>query len=325
MRSTFRRVAPLCLGFTIVELLVVIAIIGALVALLLPAVQSAREAARRTSCTNNLKQIGLAVLNFENTHQTLPPPHVLSEGGGLVAGPTFYSGLGSTFVLLLQYLEDGSRYEAYDLTRPPSYRDATVDNRKITSAALPAYMCPSMALPRAVPDACGEELGPGSYLISTRVRYQPQFALDGAFATPPSAGRRYNLGLAKIVDGTSHTLLVGETDYDWRDYSWAEHTIGACQKNGGSCWGDFAWAHGYWHFAFGHTGYTPGQGTNYNFNNPTVEWDGRYRTTFRSDHSDGVQFVCLDGSVHYLHTEIEQATLFALITRLGGEVAALPE
>jgi prepilin-type N-terminal cleavage/methylation domain-containing protein len=312
-------------GFTIVELLVVIAIIGALVALLLPAVQAAREAARRTQCRNHLKQIGLAVLNFETTHRTLPPPHVLPEGGGLVAGPTFYSDLGSMFVLLLPYLEDAARYDAYELSKPPTFTSGEVDNLKIASTALPGYICPSMSLPRSVPDACGEKLGPGSYLISSRVRYQPQFALDGAFATPPIAGHRYDLGLRKIVDGTSHTMLVGETDYDWASYRWSEHSIAGCQSNGGACWGDFTWAHGYWHFAFGHTGFVPGQSTNYNFNDPSVAWDSRYRTTFRSDHAGGVQFVFIDGSVRFIDNAIAREAHFALITRAGGEIASEPE
>lgn len=309
-----------CSGFTLVELLVVIAVIGLLVALMLPAIQSARESARRTSCTNNLKQIGAAVLNFESSQRTLPPPAVLASGGGLVAGPTFYSGLGGVFVLMLPYLEEGARFDTYDITKPPSFSDLTVNNLKVTATALPAYICPSMSLPRTVPDPCGEELGPGGYLISSRVRYQPQFALDGAFATPPSAGTRYNLGLQKIIDGTSHTLLIGETNYGWADYSWRQHTIGDCQKNAGPCWGDYAWAHGYWHFAFGHTGFTPGQGTAYNFNNPAAEWDGRHRTTFRGDHPGGAQFVLVDGSVHFVRTEIEPNTLMALVTRAGGEV-----
>src|SRR5262245_46847140 len=142
-------------GFTIVELLVVIAIVGVLIALLLPAVQAARESARRVQCRNHLKQIGLAVLNFETTHRTLPPPHVLPEGGGLVAGPTFYSDLGSAFVLLLPYLEDAARYDTYNLAKPPT--DSA--NLYIAGVALPGYTCPSMSLPRTVPDACGERLG----------------------------------------------------------------------------------------------------------------------------------------------------------------------
>jgi prepilin-type N-terminal cleavage/methylation domain-containing protein/prepilin-type processing-associated H-X9-DG protein len=304
-------------GFTIVELLVVIAVIGALVSLLLPAMQSAREAARRVQCRNHLKQIGLAVLNFESAQRTLPPPHVLSEGGGLVAGPTFYSDLGSMFVLLLPYLEDAARYDAYVLTKPPT--DA--ENLRIAGVALPGYVCPSMSLPRTVPDACGERLGPGSYLISSRVRYQPQYALDGAFAVPPAAGQRYELGIKRFTDGTTHTLLVGETNYGWASYKWSEHSIAGCQSNGGACWGDFTWAHGYWHFAFGHTGFVPGQPSNYNFNNPSANWDSRFRTTFRSDHPGGVQVVFVDGSVHFLRTEIDRDTHFALVTRAGGEVS----
>jgi hypothetical protein len=195
--------------------------------------------------------------------------------------------------MLLPYLEQNTAFAAYNLTRPPG----DPANLPITGRALPVYTCPSMALPRVVPDPCGETLGPGSYLISSRVRYMPQFALDGAFATPPEAGKRYELGFDRIVDGSSHTLLVGETDYDWADYLWTNHTLGPCHGNSGSCWGDFKWAEGYWHFAFGHTGFSIGQATRFNFNDPSQAWDGRYRTTFRSDHPGGVQFVLVDGSV----------------------------
>lgn len=309
-------------AFTLVELLVVIAIVGILIALLLPAVQAARESARRAACGNKLKQIGLAVHEFANTHNTLPPPQVLAEGGGLVAGESYYSGLGSMFVLLLPYLEEGARFDRYDLTRPPDYQGPEARNLSLARTALPPYNCPSMGLPRAVPDPCGERLGPGSYLISTRVHYQPQFALNGAFATPPDKGKRYDLPFAKIIDGTSHTVLVGETNYGLKNYLWSEHAANGCKSNGGVCWGDFKWAEGYWHFAFGHTGWTPNQPSRYNFNQPSAPWDSRLRTTFRSDHPGGVMFVLVDGSVQLLRTEIEQGALFALVTRAGQEVAA---
>src|SRR6187399_1689217 len=92
-------------GFTLIELLVVIAIIGVLVALLLPAVQAAREAARRSSCSNNLRQIGLATQNFHDSRNVFPP---LRIAGG--------EGWASYFVLILPYMEQGSLYDTWDLT-----------------------------------------------------------------------------------------------------------------------------------------------------------------------------------------------------------------
>jgi len=317
-------------GFTLIELLVVIAIIGVLIAMLLPAVQAAREAARRCSCRNNLKQVALAVLNFESAHETLPPPRVLEEGGGLLAGENegAYGSLGSTFVLLLPYLEQGAAYADYDLTQPPDRVDleAGINNLLITSAPQPMYTCPSMFLPRNVPDTCGEKFGPGSYVISTRTRYRPETVLDGAFMVPV-AGHPYRLGFDKLLDGSSNTLLVGETNYGWSDFRWEVHAIGSCKNNGGECWGDYTWAEGYWLKSLGHTGYTPVEASKYNFNDPSKKWDeqGRYRTTYRSDHPGGVQFALVDGSVQFLRTEIERETLFALITRGGEEAVALTE
>jgi prepilin-type N-terminal cleavage/methylation domain-containing protein len=93
-------------GFTLVELLVVIAIIGVLIALLLPAVQAARECARRMSCQNNLKQIGLATQNYTAAMKHLPPPKL----GGPTTSSNGETQFGSTFVILLPYLEEASRF-----------------------------------------------------------------------------------------------------------------------------------------------------------------------------------------------------------------------
>ncbi len=154
-------------GFTLVELLVAIAIIGVLVALLLPAIQSAREAARRISCSNHLRQIGLATLNYHDTNGHLPPPKL---------GGSRTTTMGSTWVLLLPYLEEGNRYDRYDLTK--TIFDP--HNAPLTSGVIETYLCPSMRLPSGGPSDGGTPLGPGSYIISTRTDYLP-FSNNGDF------------------------------------------------------------------------------------------------------------------------------------------------
>jgi prepilin-type N-terminal cleavage/methylation domain-containing protein len=119
-------------GFTLVELLVVIAIIGVLVALLLPAVQAAREAARRTQCANRLKQIGLAVLNFENSRTRLPAGS-LSRGG--IGGP-YHS---TWSVDILPYLEKQSLYNLWN----PEIAFSKGPNRILREAVVDSYLCPS--------------------------------------------------------------------------------------------------------------------------------------------------------------------------------------
>lgn len=301
-------------GFTLVELLVVIAIIGILVALLLPAVQAAREAGRRMGCKNHLKQIGLATQLFHDAQKTLPPFKVLRGNGGLVAKGDNADGTGygdelstrgSMFVHLLPYLEQGNLYATYDLGKDVYHPD----NLSVTERALPTYMCPSMALPRGVPEnACGERLGPGSYIISASTIHPNYLRLDGAFYNP-DFGSRYHLSFQHITDGSSKTLWVGEIDYGFSNWTWD----GDCS---GTKWGDYKWAQSYLRLAWGHmAGLFPGD-----LYNSQTYFHPQNDTVFRSDHPGGVQFVMIDGSVHFISDDSDRDVRKALVTRAGEEV-----
>ncbi len=145
-------------GFTLVELLVVIAIIGVLVALLLPAVQAAREAARRTQCANHLKQIGLAVHNFHDTQGGLPP---------LMLGrrrPTFWA-------VILPYMEQGVVWDRISFTNTPADRieDGLDSGSVLTTrdAVIPTYFCPSRRTATTGLKTSGDMQGPlGDYAVA---------------------------------------------------------------------------------------------------------------------------------------------------------------
>jgi len=286
-------------GFTLVELLIVIAILGVLIAMLLPAVQAAREASRRITCQNNLKQIGLAGQNYTAAMNHLPPPK---------AGNSTTSEHGSMFVLLLPYLEEANRFARYDVTK--TIHDE--HNLPITSQPVGGFLCPSMTLMRQVPEpACGEVLAPGSYMISSRTRYDLWTKLDGAFENPPLDGH-YRLSMQQITDGASNTLFVGETNYSHFKMLWS----GCPGLDGSTKWGDQTWAQGYWVYAWGHMASDlPSL-----FNN-SIDYTSRDSPrTFRSDHVGGVQFVLLDASVRFLRNETDAAVRKALVTRAEEEV-----
>lgn len=295
---TARNMAPAAVGgFTLVELLVVIAIIGILVGLLLPAVQAAREAARRTSCLNNLKQIGLAILLFEEAKDGLPPAWVLTEGDEAGGGGRFQE---SVLVRALPYLEQANAYTQYN----PEVNIFHPDNEGVVSTTIPSYLCPSMVLPNT--DTSGA--APGSYAActgSTRPDFPRDF-ITGEILHNGAIIVQYDsadlLPIQTITDGTSHTFAIGEFDYF------------AGTSNAGP-----VWAGGYVVGAFGATwgDYNP---------DSLPQFFSQYAktvTAFRSDHPGGAIFLMVDGSVHFVAESISKSAYDASATREGQELVGI--
>ncbi len=283
-------------GFTLVELLVVIAIIGILVALLLPAVQSAREAARKTQCMNNLKQIALGMHMHQDTHQTLPPGKVESEGGRV---------LNSGFVLTLPYLELNAIYQNYDLSVGPSEGS----NLELTSLPLPLFTCPSMQLGRPVPYApCGEVAAPSSYALSTGSGSSRE-PHDGAIVGFGPEYLTVSVDSISQADGTSHTFLVGELDYGLTN--WIDNCVEGQSKGGTT-----QWAIAYPGHAWGSTW---GVFNSNRLISSFAEWE-----TFRSDHPGGAYFAFVDGSIRFVNDSVDAALLDAMATRDGSERITAP-
>ncbi len=215
-------------GFTLVELLVVITIIGILIALLLPAVQAAREAARRMQCGNNLKQIGVALHNYENTHRTLPPgSFFLTSGKG--------RNKGSILVHILPFIEQQAIFDAFDFKQPDISGQCFAGTAtEIRSTVIAAYICPSdnhdgtFTVPAS--DGwwigTGREVGLHNYAASGGPNYLANnsgcscseswnsFALGYYNDANNWAGAFNRMGIscrfAEILDGLSNTILFGE-------------------------------------------------------------------------------------------------------------------
>jgi len=193
-------------GFTLVELLVVIAIIGVLVALLLPAIQSAREAARRSSCTNNLKQLGLGILNFESATKKLPSG---GEGTDFSTGtPKTAFDLQSTYTQILPYLEEQNVSSIYN--QKFAYNDKRAPNNQIAAKnKIAVFLCPSNPVDEADPLGYGQvDYMPTVYTdidpdTGVRNKTVASIRMDGALALG-------QVKLAKVKDGTSHTIAIAE-------------------------------------------------------------------------------------------------------------------
>jgi len=188
-------------GFTLIELLVVIAIIAILIALLLPAVQQAREAARRTQCKNNLKQQGLAMHNYESTFRRFP-----SSGQGLGSGPYGQNfDRHSFFTHILPYMDQANITAQFDFG---SYYNQTSENIAITQIALPAYICPSASL--RVGNTDSEGYGAIDYGPTIHTNISPVTGLPDSSTMVHGALRWEGSKISQITDGTSNTMALGE-------------------------------------------------------------------------------------------------------------------
>ena len=211
MKIRYRR------GFTLVELLVVIAIIGILVGLLLPAVQAAREAARRMQCQNSIRQMGLSAHNFESAMKYFPPRRhskVLPNASGV---PTTYYSDASPQVVLLAYIEQGNKLNQWnldynvnsDVAIGPGIPALTGANAVARVGDIPMYLCPSDPS-----SALQTNAGRSNYMVSTGVNadYRGGLPGDGIFAMPNASAGQVLKGPThgSISDGTSNTAMFAE-------------------------------------------------------------------------------------------------------------------
>lgn len=315
-------------GFTLVELLVVIAIIGILVALLLPAVQAAREAARRTTCRNQLRQVVLASHNFHDTNGALPP------AVGTLNSPT--EGIVERWgylAYLLPFMEEGTVKDQIDISQ--NWYDPANDFLRTT--AIQGFRCPSYAIVQPInledpgtnnPDYVDSQLaahyigvmGANVELDASLVDYCSNRAglyamelegVSGSSRRDPSCVssgggkianngvivRKLSIRFGKITDGTSKTAIIGESAF------------GLPEEQGTRAW--FIGGHNMWMYT--------ARNLTYAINSGSRPGSLRNDIGFGSEHPGGCHFGMVDGSVQFFNENVDLQILFALASRAVGE------
>ena len=333
-------------GFTLVELLVVIAIIGILVALLLPSVQQAREAARRMQCANKLKQLGLAAHNYASANND-KFPRLAEPAGDFDVGNSWY-------VALLPYMEETAIFDQLDLTAHPwlAHSTATANKRIIDGTQFPAFVCPSSPHPEF---GNVERHTPGNGRPNDAMSTRPQYiALSGAveddraapeprFLEPDNdrccaccggnaatgifsprgimAPNDESARIGSVKDGLSKTILLGETSVPYFDalgeplqvYGRTGFLMGSDQfgQRGG-------------------TRYFHATSVRYRINTDSLELPGVHpnfgvNLPLASAHSGGVNVAVGEGAVLFLSEEMDMLVLKRLATKDDGGIASVDE
>jgi len=335
-RRTHRRPPA---GFTLVELLVVIAIIGVLVALLLPAVQAAREAARRTSCVNNMKNLGLAILNFHDSHKKLP---VSNRAAGVVNSPRY-----AWATLMLPYFEEQNIYDQYDFSTNWSN---PMTNFTLVGTSLPVFECPSVP----EEDRLDGDLqywsqghanweasrcaAPTDYVpiqsVTTRL-----VALGIVDDTKDKTGmmlRNSEAALRHVTDGTSKTIMLAESagrPYVYRNGQRVGDLATNRVNGGGWCRpASEIDLHGSSPDGATFPGpcainctngddYLKG-GTDDMGIVPLMDYGTNGTSATYAFHPGGANILFGDGSVHFINEDIEIRTYARMVTRKGNEAVS---
>ncbi len=219
-KSALRR------GFTLIELLVVISIIAILIALLLPAVQQARESARRTQCKNNLKQIGLALHNYHDTHSVFPPAALAIRYNGTAVAPsdaepgrTAVAGGWAWSTFILPFLEQSNLYQSLN----PNGNNFPAAPNQFTRTVLTVYLCPTEASPvihTATPmggDGVSDGHARSSYPAVAGSGANADYANKAPFNTRGIMCYNSRTSMKDVLDGTSNTMIVAERFWDGKD------------------------------------------------------------------------------------------------------------
>jgi len=311
-RKTLRHNA-----FTLIELLVVIAIIAILMGLLLPAVQKVREAAARIKCSNNLKQIGLALHNYENARQSFPAGYVAA--GSYINGATDTAPGWGWAAAILPYLEQDNLMRSIDFRLPIQHPQNAAAVRQVVKI----FLCPSDLVPESpviIPDGFGQTVlvaAPSSYAACVGGDESSTSDRDGKGVFYRNSRTRFG----DISDGTSNTIFVGERSGAYGTFIWAGAVSGGVCRRGvkNPCPGN-------------PNGWSPAPTlvlAHSHLNNPISDTDGGL-DDFSSMHTGGAHFLFGDGSVRFLRSvpgdnsdgSFTPASLIfqAMGTRSGDEV-----
>ena len=298
-------------AFTLIELLVVIAIIAILIALLLPAVQQAREAARRTQCKNNLKQLGLALHNYHDIHKGFPISFTdtVSSGGPLRDGGWAWD------ARILPQLDQAPIFNSLNFSLPPYGKDASAGNIAAIGTMLPALKCPSDTKPDTRPINQANQYGCAAAATSSYMASAGAFdgdACDDTTSTMIQVPVRNNglfivntsHNIARITDGTSNTFAVGEVTYIPNGVDGTGANYGSDRN-----------------FQFGNITTSGGPNCNqlgvnnngsanhvrftrHKLNGPLLN-SAALQKSFHSQHIGGAQFLMADGAVRFVSENIE--------------------